>query len=552
LRPRSLTITVGVIGVIVLGLASPSLARAAEDAGTGTAIQWKPCGAAPPDGGGTPEPGAECGTVTVPVDWSKPDGEKIEISVARRKATDPAARIGTLLMDPGGPGGPGAQQVRNVPDLFSADVRRRYDVIGFDPRGVGDSHPVLCSATALRPPSDVTSEAQFAAHVADNRALRANCRAHTGKLYDFVDTASVVQDMDAIRAALGERKLNYYGISYGTLMGQQYAERFPQRVGRFVLDSNMDHSLPTTKDFLVTAARSAQATFGQYADWCARTAACALHGSDVRAVHRELLDRAERGKLPGDTPGEQSMTPLQYLDFVNHNSHGPTWYYLAETMRGLRDGAANPAVAAQAGESLRALSTPARSNAAQPPAGPDTVPDPFAAVFCADWAVPIRDFAELQRLRQAQEHAAPDMKLSISWGIVLSCLGVGDRVRNPQHSLHVKGADPFLFVNSQYDPATPHEWAATAARQAGQTLLTYDGWGHFAYDKKSPCVVGTVDQYLFTGKLPAQGTHCPAVEPAPPAKPGTDPTAPGAQSVRPGTKLPRPGEPWPGVGGWLG
>jgi hypothetical protein len=127
---------------------------------------------------------------------------------------------------------------------------------------------------------------------------------------------------------------------------------------------------------------------------------------------------------------------------------------------------------------------------------------------------------------------------------------MSDHVRNPQHRLQIKNAQ-FLFANSRFDPVTPHEWATTAAHQAGQTLLTYDGWGHFSYEK-SPCMIGAIDQYLFTGKLPTQGTHCPAVEPAPPAVPGGDPAGPGSRSTQPGTGQPLPVGPWPGIAGWLG
>jgi pimeloyl-ACP methyl ester carboxylesterase len=398
---------------------------------------------------------------------------------------------------------------------------------------------VVCSANTSQPPTDdVTTQAQFTAWVAYNEAHAADCRKHTGKLYDFVDTLSVVRDMDAIRSALGEQKLNYYGVSYGTMMGERYAEKFPQRTGRFVLDSNMDHSQATTKGFTTSEARAAQAVFGQFVDWCGRTQGCALHGSDVRAVHRDLLARAERGQLvvPGSAGGTK-LTPMGYLARVNDRSYRPDWFSLAQFMKRLHDGVASPAVAAPA---------------ADPPGGPQPagdVPDPFAAIFCQDWALPVHDFADLQRLRKAAEQVAPDMKVSpLAWLGVLSCLGLQDSVRNPQHTLHVKGADPFLFANARFDPATPLDWAIRASRQAGQTLLTYDGWGHGAYDK-SPCMRNLIDRYLATGELPAKGTHCAAVEPTnldtTPARTGM---ASLARGDRPGQVIDEP----PVAGGWLG
>jgi hypothetical protein len=157
-------------------------------------------------------------------------------------------------------------------------------------------------------------------------------------------------------------------------------------------------------------------------------------------------------------------------------------------------------------------------------------------VFCEDWSVPVHNAAELDGLRRAMTRVAPDMKLSpLGWSATLACVGWPAKVTNPQHRLKVRGAPPILALNSRYDPATPYEWATNAARQMGAVLLTYDGWGHGAYFKGSACVVNATDTYLITGKAPARGTHCPAVEPQP------DPMT---SSVRPALPVgPRPGTP---------
>lgn len=198
------------------------------------------------------DPGADCGTLPLPLDWSRPHGPKIELAVARRRATDPSVRIGSLFVNPGGPGGSGRDFALSG-GLFTDEVRRHFDIVGFDPRGVGLSEPVRCSVEAVQtyPRVFPATRAAFDRQVADNRRLRQDCRRHTG----------------------------------------------PDRVRAIVADSNMDHSLDVGA-FVETEAASAQDSFDEFVAWCDRTAGCALHGRDVRAVWHELLARAERGVLP--------------------------------------------------------------------------------------------------------------------------------------------------------------------------------------------------------------------------------------------------------------
>jgi TAP-like protein len=340
-------------------------------------------------------------------------------------------------------------------------------------------------------------------------------------------------------------------------MGQQYAELFARRVGRFVLDSNMDHSLDT-RGFLRTEATAAEELFDEYVAWCARTPGCALHGTDVRALHHQLYAKIQRGEIVIPTPsGGWVFTVMDYLSMILSSGYGPSWYSLAEAMVELRDWGTDPSVASRGAPRLQAALAVAgkatvgrlaprrraAAAAADPAPGPvEPYPDPFAAIFCQDWRLPMRDIGDVRRMKELQERAAPDMHLSvIGWTSALGCAGLEDRVRNPQHTLRIRGADPMLFVNSRYDPATGYEWGVAAARQARQTLLTYDGWGHFAYGK-SPCVVDKTDDYLFTGQVPAPGTHCPAVEP--PA-----PDAPAARDARP-SGVPIPIGPRPEVPGY--
>jgi pimeloyl-ACP methyl ester carboxylesterase len=460
----------------------------AAPASAATAIDWKPCADAP---------GVECGAVTVPIDWAHPDRGTASIALARRKATDPQARIGSVLMDPGGPGGPGAGEVKGGWSL-SPEITKRFDTVGFDPRGVGASTQIKCGLDEVIAdhPEVPRNQAEFEQLAAYNRKLGESCNRLSGPLGQFGDTESVARDMDAIRAALGEKKLTYYGVSYGTLMGQQYAELFPDKVRALVLDSNMDHSQSTAFEFLNSETQSVQAEFGEFVAWCGRTPSCALHGQDVSKLTRGLQDKAARGELKDPQSGEV-ITPLSLASIFQGSFYGPGWDRLATVLKSFADGTP-PAASAQLKEDIPV----------------NTV---FQSVFCDDWRLPVHNYAELEAYRRTAAALAPDVKVnSLGWQAVTGCIGWPNRTSNTQHPLQVHGAPPLLMLSSKFDPATPYAWSQAAARQSGSTLLTYDGWGHGAYSKNSQCVLKATDDYLISGKLPARGTHCAAVEPGTP------------------------------------
>jgi pimeloyl-ACP methyl ester carboxylesterase len=476
---------------VTLGPLTAIPASAAPDQGaTGrvTPVDWKPC----PDA-----PAVECGTVTVPIDWANPRGATVGIAVARRKASVPASRIGSILVDPGGPGGSGVDWVKAAP-VLSPEVVKHFDIVGFDPRGVGGSHPVVCDGDVLsRPvPGDPHTQAEFTKVKAYNKAVGESCRDLTGPLFDHVDTTSVARDMDAIRAALGEQKLNYFGISYGTLMGQQYAELFPDRIRTMVIDSNMDHSLATW-EFNRTEAVAAQESFDQFVAWCARTTGCALHGQDVRAFFANLYARAARGELfiPGTNV---PLEPINLISFVTGAGYGPSWFELAQELADLAAGKPGPAVAK--------LTTAARFG--------DPIPYPFAAVFCQDWNLPVRDYKEYAGHLARLARKYPDMKYPGQLMAVSICLGMPP-ANNPQHRLQVHGLEtPVLLANAIHDPATGYNWAQSVERQLGKqgVLLTYEGWGHGSYNS-TPCMQTKVDAYLVSRQVPHRGTTCAAVQP---------------------------------------
>ncbi|GII83787.1 peptidase [Sphaerisporangium siamense] len=501
---RTVPILAALLGVLI------SLLPAVPAAAGPAPLAWAPC----------PEDATvQCASLTLPVNWDAPRGAAFRMAVALRPAADPSARVGTLVINPGGPGNSGVDAVLTNWLGLSPELLRRFDVVGFDPRGVGRSNPVLCSLRLAMAAPDplMADQAAFDRRLAYNARYRDDCRARTGPLYDRVDSASVVRDLDALRAALGEPKLTFYGVSYGTLIGQLYAERFPGRVRALALDSNMDHSLGTTA-MLDTDTWTTQDSFDQFAAWCARSADCALHGRDVRALWRDLLERAGRGELPDPTAPGAPLAPIMLIYQVFNAFYAPDWPAVADLLHALDTGA------------------PARTAAAPAEEPEDEVFNDATQVVCQDFLLPIRDHREFARHLRRLETIAPDMRMSpVSVALTVACLGQPAPVPNPQHRLRVDGTPPLLLVNGRHDPAAGYPWALSTARQIGDEarLLTYDGAGHGMYGR-TPCVTGAVDRYLVSRALPAPGAHC---APAPVAGPAPSPARAGL-TARPGALPP--------------
>ncbi|WP_067821579.1 alpha/beta hydrolase [Actinomadura kijaniata] len=464
----------------VSGFTAPSPRQAAPVASQ--ELRWAPC---------DPKyPGAECADLWLPVDWARPDGPRFALALARRRAADPGARVGSLVFGPGGPGDSGVSRVVTGIQRFSPEVLRRFDIVSFDPRGVGGSDAVVCSGELLaqRPSPRMTGQADFDRTVEYNRRLRADCRARSGPVFDHLDTGNTVRDLDAVRAALGEEKLTFHGSSYGTMLGAQYAETYPRRIRAMVLESVIDHSVPTARGFLRAQGAAAQDSFEEFVRWCGRTADCALHGRDVRAVWRGLLARAERGEL--ENPGRRgtSLSPMDLVNLIAFRSFYKADYAgLAKTVAGME------------------ASAPLPPSATTPAPIPMTVP-----VFCSDWRLPVRDHREYASIVREMDRVAPDMPYLMPLHAVAACLGWP--ADNPQHRLKVRGAPPILVSNAVHDPATGYPWAVSVARQLGRqgVLLTYEGAGHGSVTS-GPCMENAVDRYLVELAVPPRGTRCPAV-----------------------------------------
>jgi pimeloyl-ACP methyl ester carboxylesterase len=341
--------------------------------------------------------------------------------------------------------------------------------------------------------ADPATPPGYTAVTSYNRRLAADCRARSGPMYDHVDNLSVVRDIDALRAALGEARLTFFGVSYGTLMGQQYAQLFPRHVRALALDSNEDHAQSGTAA-AVSAAAGAEDSFTQFAQWCARDTGCILHGRDVGRLLDRLYARALAGTLSVPGQARRPLAPSELLARVEEELLGPDWAALST------------ALAALAAEAVLPGTPPG-------PLFPEEVDVYAMAAMCADWPVTVSSAGQVAGLLRRLGTAAPHLHLDVpSWQWALSCLGRPEAVTNPPRPYRIPhGVPAILMANGLHDPATPYPWALDAARQIPQAVLvTYDGWGHGTYSQ-SPCVRQIVDAYLIDLRTPPGGTHCPAV-----------------------------------------
>jgi pimeloyl-ACP methyl ester carboxylesterase len=468
-------------------------------------VSWHSCGADAP-------PTLECAELTVPLDYAKRHGATITIGLNRLTATDPARRIGSLIFNPGGPGGPAtrfvAAEAAGRRRVFSPALRERFDVIGMDPRGVGASTPVRCdpanwnAAVSLFP----RDQAAFDRLVAHNQALGESCLRLSGPLLGHVDTVSAARDLESVRAALGDGKLNYLGLSYGSQLGQTYAALFPQNIRVMALDGALNHALDPVA-MLVDESSAYERAFGRFARWCAATPTCALYGEDVEARFDDLVRRAEAQPLPAPKCAETgACRPTVTGEDIRINAQD----YLL-----FKDGAlggAFPGWAELATVLADALAGDA-SGLAAPVARTDTDGN-FAelAIECMDWVSPITRFADLAATALLARTIAPHTRGgSQTWTIQAGCVGWPVAASNPQQPIIVSGAPPILIINATDDPSTAYPWSVGMFLQIeGSVLLTREGDGHTSYWLTGPSRTrDAIDAYLLTGTVPPPNTVYP-------------------------------------------
>ncbi len=452
-------------------------------------LEWSDCGG-----------GFECATASAPTSWQDAGSDPIELALKRHTAT--GERQGSLLVNPGGPGGSGVDYVTSSWEGMGEKLRGAYDVVGFDPRGVGRSTAVRCFDDERKDQSLAadfdTTEAGLAAMADEYAAWGAACAENTGELLGHVDTQSAARDMDMLRAVLGDEKLNYLGFSYGTQLGATYAGLFPGRVGAMVLDGAIDVTLDSDEVSEGQAAGFERALRNYVAD-CQAGSGCPLTG-DVDAglkQVRDILDHAFDSPYPTSsgrrvtqslafygvavTLYDQRSWPVltQAIEEVTTQGTGDAFLYLADFYN---DRNADGSYATNSSEAFRAVS-------------------------CLD-SRGTEDVAQMQAEAEQIEEVAPTVGRFFSYS-GLTCHDWPAPVVDQEFDLSAEGAPPIVVIGTTQDPATPYEWAEKLAGTLDSgSLVTYDGEGHTAYGRSNSCIVDAVDGFLVDGTTPEDGLTC--------------------------------------------
>lgn len=448
-------------------------------------IRWKACG----------QSGTQCGQVSVPLDWNKPDGPHIKLAVAILHASDPSQRVGTLFFNPGGPGGSGVDPVENDPaQTFPAQLLQRYDIVGFDPRGVGQSEPAVnCTVPSYN--SNISlfpqTRAQYDQLVAHNRAVGESCLAGTGNALRYIDTVSVARDIDAIRAALGVQQISWLGLSYGTMLGAQYAQLFPSHVAKLALDGELDHGLSMDL-MLTTAAAATENEFQRFVAWCDANTSCALHGQPVTAGWQRLIAQTQQHPIPvtnGQAVTAQDIIAITQEALQVLPEKGPLF---SQLLAAVEQGDAS--IFAQG--VLNDLTTPSF--------------DVYRSILCLDFSPQLQGgYAGYQARMQQVRALSPLMGgYSEIWLAMAGCVGWPIQPVDPQNDWHVTGIPAALVVTNVFDNSTPFVWGQDMQRRITNShLLVNQIDGHTAFNR-SACATQVIVTYLVQGTLPSQGVTC--------------------------------------------
>jgi pimeloyl-ACP methyl ester carboxylesterase len=497
----------------VLALPSPASAAATTDrvsvaraAVRVPALSWSDCGA-----------GLQCTTATVPLDYDKPDSQQITLALARRPATDPAHRLGSLFVNNGGPGNSVIEFMRgDVTEVLSDEVQARFDIVGMDPRGVGESTPVRCFATAGEQQRFLAERVPFPTTGEETRDFTAGsieigrrCAERNGALLEHLSTANVARDIDLLRRAVGDDELTYAGYSYGGLLGITYANLFPRKVRAMLLDGLPDPAAYSAQGasarrepvtIRVDSATATERALGFFLDRCqaAGRDACAFAAQDTRARFDELLRRIGEAPVTIDTPdGPVTATRAFVLDSMRGGlQFPPVWPGIAFLLQATFDATEQaPAL----GEQLSRVAT------AEPY---DNRRDAFLAVACADTINP-RDPEAWTAIAARAEARNPHFGADWAWQSQPCATWPArdnDRYRGPYTR---RTANPVLFVNATLDAASNYQQAtATAERLPGSRLLTLDGSAHPASFVSNACLTAHITSYLVDQKLPDAGAVC--------------------------------------------
>ena len=443
----------------------------------------------------------QCARLSVPLDYAQPGGKQISLALVRlHRKSSPGST--PLLMNPGGPGGSGVQFGVEIAAALPQTITAKYDVVGFDPRGVGSSTPVRCLTDAQK---DALNAAQPDVHTAAGRAeakreaqeVAQACESKYGSSLDDFNTVATARDMDRIRAALGAGKLDYLGFSYGTELGAQYAHLFPSRVGAMVLDGAVDPLTDPVTSFADQLQGFEQA-FDQFAAWCKQHGPCRDLGDPRSAVY-QLVDKARTAPLSSSNPGEtrkatSSIVLLGVLSGLYSQSY---WDVLGQSL-----------LLAQKGDARGLFQLADVYNERDSSGHYSNITDANDTIGCNDSPPGPSD-------AQIQQTTISWLKRFPMFGLWSAPALYGCQQWQPKRTVPAKptapdSANTILVIGNLHDPATPYQGAKDLTNTLGKArLLTWDGEGHTSFLQGSSCIDDAVTAYLADGNLPASGKTCP-------------------------------------------
>ena len=451
--------------------------------------------------------GFTCAKVKVPLDYDNPGGQTIEIAVKKRAAGGDS--IGSLFVNPGGPGGSGIDLVDEAGSYFSKKLTSSYDVVGFDPRGVGASTAVDCLTDAELDAerAGANDPATPSASATEERAQKmgeaCTSKTSTPGLLDHIDTVSVARDLDILRAVDGQQTLTYLGFSYGTYLGATYAELFPANTGRLVLDGAVDPSL-SAEELALGQAKGFEASLRAYVESCQSSKlGCPLSGdvdSGVSQV-REFLESTKTAPVPTS----DSKRPLTY-DLAVYGVLGSMYQTQAWPSLTLGLSQAMGKEGKPDGSALLKLADLVSSRESDGTYSNNGA-EALMAVNCLDYPVQ-GDNASWEKNAKAIKETSPTFGSQLLYPDAY-CQGWGHTSSRKREKITASGAAPILVVGTTGDPATPYAWSEALADQleSGQ-LMTWKGNGHTAYGRSNDCVKKAVDTYLLNGTMPDKGLTC--------------------------------------------
>jgi len=453
-------------------------------------LTWSECGV-----------GFDCTDVTAPLDWENPGEGEITLAVVRHRAEGTA--VGSLLMNPGGPGSSGVDLVKDSLDFaVGADIIENYDVVGFDPRGVGGSTAVTCYDAPQMDeylygiPAAPRGTAEWEAELLEShKAFAEACDANSAGILPHITTVNAARDMDLIRAVLGDKQLNYLGYSYGTFLGATYAKLYPEKAGRLVLDGAIDPAVPGL-EVGATQALGFESALRAYMQNCLDSGDCPFNGTvdEAMADLGALLASVDSTPLKSGDGRLMGADSLMTGIIAALYSEG-SWDYLTQALDEALQG--DPSTAFLLADFY---------NGREDGVYIDNSAEAFRAYNCMDYPVeddPAAEAATEAKIAEGAPTIAP------YWTGPDSCSVWPYPPTGTRGEITAEGAGPILVIGTTNDPATPYEWSESLAAQLEEgVLITRVGEGHTGYNKGNSCVDDAVEAFLLDDVVPEDGLRC--------------------------------------------